>query len=1365
MAAWAPFFSLLSLFLCLLGGAGPSLAAVQNNAPVYAGSYAGSCDLLLQQPSGFSPSLFAEAVTIATNGNDFFPMSILIGTRGGPSVNYSLTGAFGCANGQLSVSLFGEKPCTSDVSPQNVDLCVNYLPRYCSGTTFSYSTYLSHSGVYELEIVNLCGMIGSVVLQCQGTCFGVVQCSPTILQNNIIGGYVNGTDSVIIATNSTIAANGSTTLESSNNVIINSPNVTDIPVNGDGNNVYFNTTQVSVNQYCAKDCESWIDYKGTTALTGQTVTNAAYEPLEITSTAVELPDGLTLPYWVVAGPAITYVGLTEITVSVDVCLQNAEVTGIDPHQPLALLVTLWNVTGNAAVDSGAFAQSTVVSNASSNAYLLTSACTGMIIQNLRPLTILSLYVKLADPGLIPGPDSLTLKGGATFGFKATPPGCAGCTLNVNITNQYANGTQFKAKDCNYVDPGNGNGTFYFGTTAVCNLTTDQCLSGSIASNRLTLEFGGVCGIDTDAAVVKTGIVSLLSGNGVGIRVAGNNLTFDAERYQFSAEGNCLTQTTTAGANNVTTVTYNSQAVCSVFATGCINADIVDGELQLMDTNSVCSFQAGSGSPASGSIVIQNTNTTTWTEVSTGVFTLAVSALSGNGSVNGSCAQCVNDTLEVEKLCVQQTQCQVRSDPPTTSPQPVWAPCPWCSGNSGGGGGGGGGGGSGGGIIPPPIVPIGFFPPIIPIIIVPIITGDGSGGGGGGTTTGGTYIPVVNFTKAVPSCDNSTIGSIVLNTGETPSRLYDCAIAANGSYIWNPICNCQSTMSNATNYYLNTTSFYQNGSTLYMDSSSQAIFNGNVFINSLTTCPSGAGIQSNAFSGCSGTPAPMPHGIVADTFYYFNTSLVGNQIGMKIHNAALGVQPDYPVLTPAFNSVRYGADGPDADIDVLIGSKGAGQVKLTPAFATTAFTCSITNCTSDVAFYADTSVTVIGTGGVTACASGALVSASGFSGCSGTAATLPNGLRVTNGGASITATGSQATTLTAGTSPFLTTLVVTPTKVQINSQGGSGFIFTSAELHAAALSICATGSAGFDCTQTSTPGVVQGDAVYGGQVYDNGQRVLSGLTAGTGISISGSAPTLTISNSATPTKVASSTAGAGPSGTVPTGATIAMITVIGGGGGGGGSDSCCMGGGGGGSGFILQVQVTVTAGQTYSFTVGAGGPPGGVNVAGTDGGYSYVTLNGNQVAFAAGGKGGGYGGQRSGFGGDGGDGYYGGGAGGGGNSLEAGGNGGQGGFGAAKSDYNGKNGEPFGTVGGNGGFGAPSLAGGGIAGLGDIPDQIGGGGGGGGQGGGQGGNAGTTVVPAQPGFLPGAGGGGGAASPTTGRDGNVGADGSVVIVFM
>lgn len=64
-------------------------------------------------------------------------------------------------------------------------------------------------------------------------------------------------------------------------------------------------------------------------------------------------------------------------------------------------------------------------------------------------------------------------------------------------------------------------------------------------------------------------------------------------------------------------------------------------------------------------------------------------------------------------------------------------------------------------------------------------------------------------------------------------------------------------------------------------------------------------------------------------------------------------------------------------------------------------------------------------------------------------------------------------------------------------------------------------------------------------------------------------------------------------TVPTGVTSATVTVVGAGGGGGGSTEVGYGGGGGGggSGGLIEQSLALTAGETLSITVGAGGPGG------------------------------------------------------------------------------------------------------------------------------------------------------------------------------
>ena len=71
-------------------------------------------------------------------------------------------------------------------------------------------------------------------------------------------------------------------------------------------------------------------------------------------------------------------------------------------------------------------------------------------------------------------------------------------------------------------------------------------------------------------------------------------------------------------------------------------------------------------------------------------------------------------------------------------------------------------------------------------------------------------------------------------------------------------------------------------------------------------------------------------------------------------------------------------------------------------------------------------------------------------------------------------------------------------------------------------------------------------------------------------------------------------------TCPTGVSVVHATVVGGGGGGGGGAATTDGGGGGGGGGMAAKYVAVTAGASYTITVGTGGNGGNVGGAGTNG---------------------------------------------------------------------------------------------------------------------------------------------------------------------
>jgi hypothetical protein len=235
--------------------------------------------------------------------------------------------------------------------------------------------------------------------------------------------------------------------------------------------------------------------------------------------------------------------------------------------------------------------------------------------------------------------------------------------------------------------------------------------------------------------------------------------------------------------------------------------------------------------------------------------------------------------------------------------------------------------------------------------------------------------------------------------------------------------------------------------------------------------------------------------------------------------------------------------------------------------------------------------------------------------------------------------------------------------------------------------------------------------------------------------------------------------------------VSVVAVGAGGGGvqGGGSGDGYRGGGGGGGGLVWVNNVTVTAGTTYSVTVGTGGP---IDSPTTNGGNSWFISN-TYIVAAGGGAGqnaanpqafGGYYINNSGFAGGGGNGGRGGYAGGSFSGTGGGGAGGYTGDGGQGSTggYGGTNTATAGSGGGGGGGGKnggwAAGAGGGVglwgAGANGAAGADGGQGGFGGSGGLQGGDSSTGTG----GRFGGGGGGGtqnrGASVPTPGSRGGV-----------
>jgi hypothetical protein len=198
-----------------------------------------------------------------------------------------------------------------------------------------------------------------------------------------------------------------------------------------------------------------------------------------------------------------------------------------------------------------------------------------------------------------------------------------------------------------------------------------------------------------------------------------------------------------------------------------------------------------------------------------------------------------------------------------------------------------------------------------------------------------------------------------------------------------------------------------------------------------------------------------------------------------------------------------------------------------------------------------------------------------------------------------------------------------------------------------------------------------------------------------------------------------------------------IECFGGGGGGGGvnEDADTSGGGGGGGGYSKYTNLTVTPGETYDITVGAGGTAG--TIGGGNGGNGSATefsYSGSALCKA--------------FGGSGGQGESGGGFGSGGTGAST-------GTAIGTTKFTGGNGAAGNSAGGGGGTSGASSGNGTAATASTGATKTGAG---------SGGNGKTSTTPGSAGSPPGGGGGGGFAVAGVGSAGYAGGDGRLTLTY-
>lgn len=242
----------------------------------------------------------------------------------------------------------------------------------------------------------------------------------------------------------------------------------------------------------------------------------------------------------------------------------------------------------------------------------------------------------------------------------------------------------------------------------------------------------------------------------------------------------------------------------------------------------------------------------------------------------------NTSLEVEEDIEAGGEChcnEVRSDPPVDSTPSFGLFCfpgsvvfcdrdhsDSCCDGSGGGGGGSGGGGSPvppagfplGGPIPAGFPVAGGWPPIlggVPIVTSPV--------GATPVTSGGTFIPFVNFTLAVPACDSSRPGNVVVDSGQKPNVVYMCLIVDQaGTYAWYPIGAFPTVAANTFVYVSNTTNTYTNGSGLIGSTSSTLVWMGPAIFYDMSTCSATGNNRTttNEIRTCDATPLVIHDGL-------------------------------------------------------------------------------------------------------------------------------------------------------------------------------------------------------------------------------------------------------------------------------------------------------------------------------------------------------------------------------------------------------------------------------------------------------------------------------------------------------------------------
>lgn len=821
----APLF-LIILLLCILSGRANGLGALP------AGTWVATPNLFISFGNG--QTMRALSITINTLDGTHYDFDGVYSTGGlQPDFTLDFTGVAVCStNDAKLVITIDSNSCIQHGSNQVPPVC-QYTPALYAGE-FTYG--VSSNGP-TLLIDHWSGSLYPILFSCPANnCSSSLACNMTqefFAQFFQEGGtaIVNGSQSVTTFNSTNIFQGNEITLQGNNDITIqqsNTMNQTTVTVEGDQNNITFSATDstyYTVITTEASSCRNYASLSGARA-TNISISNSAYSRIIFTSSSLDAPDS----DWSLTPNSYTlqFDGDSDYGYLVSLCLLSGELYNPSPLGQ-RVVVALFNVTGGSPSLLGSPTSSAILYN-HTNPSFVSGVCTHTLLSRIDVGSQFGVYAALEYTDASSGSAPLSA---TTWTLQAMPLACRGVVINFNITANF-NGSQLQEGQCIDLDSPDAETIVVSGTGVHSIRTNDDAPMQGCVDTRFK---------DTETVEWTT--------------TGGENVTADV-LLSFVASGRCFSVARTGALVNYTSLALCTSESGSPYILVSVDAD---GKLSIDYVGIERIRVTADGTYLVGDVSINNSPDSAiyWTRSGQNFVPHLNYSIVDNVT---QCASCQgtgeNATLVVRKLCYEETQCEVRSDPPTSDPPSDGGVCFSCcmslTCSDGDDGGGGDDGGDGAGGYPPPLPPVPPFFPFFPPLI-PGAAGGGGGGGGGGPPiddslptlplpvvtncsgsedhSGGMYLPYANFTEFIPCCMNSTWRWQLLEIGSTPNYHYICGKTNPDTFAWMPQALADSAAYNITTYIQQTTQQFTNMSTIIGDNTSQLIWNGPAYFGGPT----------------------------------------------------------------------------------------------------------------------------------------------------------------------------------------------------------------------------------------------------------------------------------------------------------------------------------------------------------------------------------------------------------------------------------------------------------------------------------------------------------------------------------------------------